>query len=415
MNWNVHQVVGLSLSPNQPLSSVLSDRARVMDTWDLRLFHLSNLVGLTPFEVDRDRSYLRKVRWKSRQAIYFLIVATWCQVFLLFYSGSLILLITRKGVAFSLRASPWIGATGRQSLANTKWKKDKRRYFIGAFLAFGLIPFVLVSCHICLFTGEIYIHSHLEFYYPEYNQTWRGISNVIHCYSALVCVMGAFFCDILLIFLSIGYFRHFEEINKILISLGVPEEKVLQKRNGISLTISDEIDPMTRRTTLAMPLNIISCHRLQNLLRKHLELQQSLDGFNNTFDDILLAFPVQIFVMVVALFFSIIRDEITNLLELLALLNIGTQFLFRSFIGLYNFGKVQDVGVEAKYILLRDLRIQYQQHFLRPDAAFEVEAFCGVADEVAVKAGSYVSFSKRFLISYYGVLVSYMAIVVQSF
>ncbi|TRY71715.1 hypothetical protein TCAL_16213 [Tigriopus californicus] len=75
----------------------------------------------------------------------------------------------------------------------------------------------------------------------------------------------------------------------------------------------------------------------------------------------------------------------------------------------------KDVGVEAKYILLRDLRIQYQQHFLRPDAAFEVEAFCGVADEVAVKAGSYVSFSKRFLISYYGVLVSYMAIVVQSF
>lgn len=76
---------------------------------------------------------------------------------------------------------------------------------------------------------------------------------------------------------------------------------------------------------------------------------------------------------------------------------------------------ILDVGVEAKYILFRDLCVQYHRGYFKSEMAFEIESFCCVVDEVSVKAGSYVAFTKSALISFYGVLVSYMAIVVQSF
>ncbi|TRY72575.1 hypothetical protein TCAL_03928 [Tigriopus californicus] len=74
-----------------------------------------------------------------------------------------------------------------------------------------------------------------------------------------------------------------------------------------------------------------------------------------------------------------------------------------------------DSGSDAKYILIRDLQIQNHHHLLEPGMIFEIESFLATGDDVAFKAGSYLAFKKSSLISYYGALASYMALMVQSF
>lgn len=150
-------------------------------------------------------------------------------------------------------------------------------------------------------------------------------------------------------------------------------------------------------------------------MRRHLKLQQNLDSINNILNVIILAFPLQIFLMVLAIFFSVARDELSDFLEIAVYCSVGIQFLVRSFIGIHNFGKVCEAGSETKYVLIRDLQIQNEEHHLEPEMRFEVESFLLTVDDVAFKAGSYLTFTKGFLLSYYGILASYLALMVQSF
>lgn len=78
-------------------------------------------------------------------------------------------------------------------------------------------------------------------------------------------------------------------------------------------------------------------------------MQHNLELFNDKFDSLILAFPFQLFVMILALFVSVVRGEMANQLELITFVATGGQYLVRSFIGLLNMGKVHGKNDTSNY------------------------------------------------------------------
>ncbi|TRY71713.1 hypothetical protein TCAL_16214, partial [Tigriopus californicus] len=411
-----------------------------MDVWDFRLIQFGQLVGLAPFGVNRGRSFLLSVRWKSRHGLYFLFTTLMSHIYFVFYIASFALLIKRKGVAYALRSSGWVGAMGivcffqwnlilrheqivshwnstfkvlgAKGLAKLKWKKDKKHFFILGFISFWLLPFVMICLNVCLFPGDIYIHSQLREYQINFGTSLRIYSDVFHCYSALLLCGGAFFMDTMLIYFSTGYLRKLEEINDNLLLLrpgksGPKKIPTVYHPNIVFKTLSQELDQeMTLKAPSKAPNTSNCCLALKQLLKSHLEVQQSLELFNQRFDKVILSFPVQMFAMTLALFVGLMRGEITDDIEALTYIATGGQYLFRSYIGLLNFGKVYELGSAAKSILLRDLHIQYEKEHFDSDMPFQLESFLStIDDDVAIKAGSYLVFNKSFILTYYGALI----------
>ncbi|TRY71586.1 hypothetical protein TCAL_09065, partial [Tigriopus californicus] len=239
-----------------------------MDVWDRRLHQVGLLIGFTPFNVDKSRNLILRVNWMSIQAFYFVLVTVLTQLILIFYCGSVASLISRKGIAFALRSTGWIGGLattnamqwiiiarhdkivdhlnatylllGRKSSANLKWQNDKKMSFIFGLIFLGILPIIAVSGHICFLPGDVYLHNLLQVYRPDYEPFWNIISKVIHCYSGVIYLLGTFLIDFLLIHFSMGYSRHFEEINQHIMLLKA-EAPTLLARKGVT-NIAFEVD-----------------------------------------------------------------------------------------------------------------------------------------------------------------------------
>ena len=69
---------------------------------------------------------------------------------------------------------------------------------------------------------------------------------------------------------------------------------------------------------------------------------------------------------------------------------------------------------ETGRILLLDLQLQNDLIQKEPDLGTEVNFFLATLNDVGLSAGGYIYFSKGFLLSFYGILVTYIAVLVQS-
>ncbi len=114
--------------------------------------------------------------------------------------------------------------------------------------------------------------------------------------------------------------------------------------------------------------------------------------------------------MPINLFFTILRFPLESGMELASLFINGVEFLVRSSIVLYAFGAVRESCEEMKRILLSELPLSNLAEWTTK----EIVLFVSQLDDVYVSAGSYVYFSKGFLISFYGILVTYVTISAQS-
>ena len=72
------------------------------------------------------------------------------------------------------------------------------------------------------------------------------------------------------------------------------------------------------------------------------------------------------------------------------------------------------VGRRIKGLLVTHLRVQNDLCKDNPDLDREVNFVLSMVDEVGISAGGYLYFSKAFLLSFYSILATYIAILIQS-
>ena len=75
---------------------------------------------------------------------------------------------------------------------------------------------------------------------------------------------------------------------------------------------------------------------------------------------------------------------------------------------------VTAVGRRIKGLLVTHLRVQNDLCKDNPDLDREVNFVLSMVDEVGISAGGYLYFSKAFLLSFYSILATYIAILIQS-
>jgi len=154
---------------------------------------------------------------------------------------------------------------------------------------------------------------------------------------------------------------------------------------------------------------------LRNVMRRHYNVQRCLNFFNDVFALFIVLFLLQCFFMIVILFYMNLRPDATFEHHAQIVLFGGNcvQYFVRCTLVLHFFGQVS-VSVKAiRDILLIDVGVES----ISTDSGLmrEVTLFVGRADEVCVSAGNYLFFSTSFLLSFYGILTTYIAVLVQSF
>ena len=75
---------------------------------------------------------------------------------------------------------------------------------------------------------------------------------------------------------------------------------------------------------------------------------------------------------------------------------------------------VSAFGRDIKSLLVTQLRVQAEICREDPDLDREVNAVLATVDDITISAGGYVSFTKGFLLSFYGILATYIALLIQT-
>lgn len=173
---------------------------------------------------------------------------------------------------------------------------------------------------------------------------------------------------------------------------------------------------------------------IRDQIQRHYNVQRCLNVFNDTFATFIILFLLQCFLMIVSLFYYLMKPgNISRLSTLLLYLCNGCQvgqendvtigfslslaffvlqYLVRSTVVLYVFGAVQLTASKIRKIVVMDIGLQNLSH--DTSLMSEVMIFLGQVDKIAVSAGSYLWFSPSFLLSFYGVLITYIAVMLQS-
>lgn len=176
---------------------------------------------------------------------------------------------------------------------------------------------------------------------------------------------------------------------------------------------------MMKETTSASNLSLdqeneyLSTVALKSILRQHCDIQKFLFSFNDSFSPFLIIFVIQIFTMSVGIFFLLCKSYLRLLNDpffFFLYIYHGILYLMRGTIVLYFFGRVKESASNTKHILITHLRVQETC----PELRQEIQLFISQLEDVYISGGSYIFFSKGFLISFYSILVTYVAIMVEA-
>ena len=174
-----------------------------------------------------------------------------------------------------------------------------------------------------------------------------------------------------------------------------------------------EVTATSRRDSFTPSVHFSNAVGIRSILRQHCEVQRFLFSFNDSFTPFLVIFVINIFTMCVGISFFFIKSFAELLMDpayMALYLYHAVLYFGRGTLVLYNFGKVKESASYTKHVLIAHLRVQETCRELRD----EVQLFISQLDDVYLAAGSYIYFSKGFLISFYGIMVTYVAIMVEA-
>eukprot|EP00095_Tigriopus_kingsejongensis_P001058 maker-scaffold631_size122145-snap-gene-0.40 protein:Tk01058 transcript:maker-scaffold631_size122145-snap-gene-0.40-mRNA-1 annotation:"acyl-coenzyme a oxidase peroxisomal" len=240
-----------------------------------------------------------------------------------------------------------------------------RLLYVWAFLGF-ILSAVSISYH-------QYEHPEVPFYfnnilgYHDANMPFvvRLICIIANIYVVLICFGAMLFSDYLAT--SIAYSYKLSHVHPV---KGAEMAQVTEEMRGIIF---------------------------ERAMNKHYTNQFCLKVFNRTFASFILLFLLQCFVVPICLFFVIFtRIHTFDTSTLLIFMVNGIQFIVRCATLLHIMGSVRTAAGGIKDIMVKDIGLGED------------------CTNVVVEVGEYVSLTPGFLLSFFGALITYLAILVQS-
>ena len=118
--------------------------------------------------------------------------------------------------------------------------------------------------------------------------------------------------------------------------------------------------------------------------------------------------------MIVLLFHNVVKmsDRMDASMALVYAGN-GVQYFFRATAVLWVFGQVKTAAGDIRHLMVREIGLD--RFYSDASLMTEVGIFLREVEDVAVSAGNYLYFTPSFLLSFYGVLITYLAVLIQSF
>lgn len=152
---------------------------------------------------------------------------------------------------------------------------------------------------------------------------------------------------------------------------------------------------------------------IREAIREHYIVQHCLDTFNEIFAPIVILFVLQNFIMIVSIVVTVLSAAVPLTPAVLTLfVSNATQYFIRSTIVLHHFGRVGTAGSAIKGALLHDVEIEdCDAGTVAQLSIFFSQINCGTCN---VAAGEYYSFTPGLLLTFYGILATYIAVMAQS-